>query len=103
MILDPFWAPFGIAFWTNFRSEFVLLFSLVFTLSFQWFWNGFGSASASFWLVILATFLDFGTKAQPYENVVNSSQIEGGALRKTTEKLPKRWLKSGLRTKTKAD
>ena len=51
----------------------------------------------SFWLL----FWIFGTTAQPYENVVNSSQIEGGAPRKTTETLPRRQRKKGMRTNTK--
>ena len=66
-------------------------------------WSGFGGALASFWVGILATFLDFAKKAQPYENAVNSNRIEGGTPQKTTEKLPKRQRKSGMTTKTKID
>ena len=44
------------------------------------------SALASFWVVILATFLDFAKKAQPYENVVNSSRIEGGGASENNQK-----------------
>ena len=103
MTLDPFWAPFGIPFWTNCLSKFVLLFGTVFRSFFSWFSTGFGSALASFWMVILATCLDFAKKAQSYETVVNSSRIKGGAPRKTTKKLPKRQRNTGMRTKTKTD
>ena len=67
---------------------------------FTWFWIGFGSAMASFWVFILATFLDSAKKAQPYKNVINSNRIEGGAPRETTKKLLKRQRKSSMRTKT---
>ena len=80
---------------------FGLFLGFVSGLYFCRFWGRFGSHSASFLMVILATFLHFAKKARPYESAVNRSQIEGEALRKITKKLPKIQRKSGRKTMTK--
>ena len=55
-------------------------------------WRDFG--------IIVSTFLDFSKKAPPYESVVNSSRIGGGARRKTTKQLITKQRKNGIKTKT---
>ena len=80
---------------------FGLFLGFVSGLYFCRFWGRFGSHSASFLVVILATFLHFAKKARPYESAVNRSRIEGASPRKITKKLPKIQRKSGRNTTTK--
>ena len=65
----------------------------------DWFWERLG--------IILGSHFGYlyglCEKCSTYENAVNSSRIEGGALRKTTKKLPEGKRENGMRTKTKTD
>ena len=67
------------------RCLFDLFLGFLFSSIFMWSGSRLGSNLAPFWVACLATFPDFAKNTRPYENAVNSSQIEGPAPRKTTK------------------
>ena len=76
---------FGPHFGINIQCFFDLFLVCFICLIFMWFGSRLGSHVAPFWVASLATFPDFAKNTRPHENVVNSSQIEGPAPRKTTK------------------
>ena len=84
--LAPGWAPFEMHFGSSFSGFFVFFFRFGFGIFFGWYWTRFRSYLAPFWVASSATFPDFARNARPHENLVNSSQIEGPAPRKTIKK-----------------
>ena len=82
--------PFGLhlgPYWESNFMSFRILFKVRFLIDF---WMVLECNLAPFWVASLATFPDFAKNARPHENAINSTQIEGLALRKTIKNsLPK--------------